>query len=111
MKYIYGNWKMSQSLTEAKKFLQNWDIKPKAEVDVCLFPSFVSIEFCLKEAKNISRSLSFGGQDCSTEEKGAFTGEVSAAMLKEVGATHVLIGHSERRQRSGENKRSTSPLG
>ena len=60
----------------------------------------------LGKAKRISVPVSFGGQDCSAEEKGAFTGEVSTSMLKEMGATHVLVGHSERRQRGGETNES-----
>jgi len=107
-KYIYGNWKMAQPLAAAKDFIQNWNLPAKENVEVCVFPSFVHLESCVLEAKRKSLSLFLGGQDCSTEEKGAFTGEVSASMLKEMGATHVLVGHSERRQRAGETNETLS---
>ena len=54
------------------------------------------------------RGLTFGAQDVSANEKGAYTGEVSAAMLKDVGAGYGLVGHSERRQYHGETSRQVA---
>ncbi len=67
--------------------------KPSSEVLLCL-PATLIAPAVQRFAK---APVSFGGQDCHAETSGAFTGDVSAAMLKDAGATHVILGHSERR--------------
>lgn len=70
------------------KFLENAEFFPDREVVIC--PSFTSL--------HLFGDVPHGGQNMHWEESGAYTGEVSASMLKELGCTYVLIGHSERRQ-------------
>ncbi|MEM8711152.1 MAG: triose-phosphate isomerase, partial [Planctomycetota bacterium] len=65
------------------------------------FPAMVHLDEVIRQAAG--SALRVGGQNCSDEESGAFTGEVSASMLKDVGASVVLLGHSERRHVYGEN--------
>ena len=95
---IAGNWKMNKTLSETKAFaeeLKNLLGKPKwCEVVQCVpyvnIPSAVSL---FKDCR-----VSVGAENCHYESHGAYTGEVSAEMLKEVGVKYVIIGHSERRQ-------------
>ena len=95
--FIAGNWKMNLTLEEAKGLARKLcdGLAGSDAVDVGVFPSFVY----LKEVCDIfSDSKVFvGAQNMSMEKSGAFTGEVSGAMLRDVGCTHVIIGHSERR--------------
>ena len=107
MKYIYGNWKMAQPYEAARSFLAEWDLKAPG-VELCFFPSYVHLDYCIQEGKRRGLDVKFGAQDCSTEEQGAFTGEISAKMLKEMGASHVLIGHSEKRARASETNETLS---
>ena len=88
---IVANWKMNPlTLVEAKKLFLGVKkgISKKAEVVVC--PPFIFL--------SALSGLKLGGQNCFWEEKGAFTGEISASLLKDAGAQYVIIGHSERRQ-------------
>jgi len=72
-----------------------------AQCDVAIFPPFVYLaELAGQHAKS---GIALGVQDVSAHEKGAYTGEVAAAMAKDVGATHALVGHSERRQYHAES--------
>ncbi len=92
---IIANWKCNPTtLAEAKKLFASVKkgISKKAEIIVC--PPFVYLP--------VLKRLKVGGQDCFWEEKGAFTGEVSAKMLKNLGCQYVIIGHSERRRYFGE---------
>lgn len=92
--YIVGNWKMNgmrASLTEARAIDRAAQRLPK--VDVALAPPATLIS-AMREATN---HLGVGAQNCHAAEKGAHTGDLSAAMLREVGADFVIVGHSERR--------------
>ena len=97
---IVANWKMNpQTLAEAKQLFNSIakgvkNIK-KAEVVIC--PPFVYLSSLLKP-KTYTLNPKMGGQDCFWEEKGAFTGEVSPLMLKNLGCKYVIVGHSERRR-------------
>lgn len=98
---IAGNWKMNKGINETRELLteiKNMDLGHKVEVVVC--PPFTS----LSEASNILKSteIGLGSQNMHWEDKGAYTGEISAHMLKEIGCKYVIIGHSERRQYFGE---------
>ncbi len=98
MKYIIGNWKMNLGVRESTALaraslllLRGKKITP--ELIVC--PSTIALS---EVRKVLARSgCGLGAQNMSSEEQGAFTGETSARMLSEVGVTHVMIGHSERR--------------
>lgn len=99
MKYfISANWKMNKTVAETNEFLLNFIplVKDADGVDIVIAPPFTS----LVSAKDIIRgsNVQLAAQDVFWEEKGAFTGEVSPAMLLDAGCKHVIIGHSERRQ-------------
>ncbi|HHT9139475.1 MAG TPA: triose-phosphate isomerase [Candidatus Tripitaka californicus] len=100
--FVVGNWKMNLSLEEASTLAmdlrQGLEGVDGVEVGVC--PPFVwlpGVCFVLMGTK-----IRVGAQNMHWEKKGAFTGEVSGPMLKDVGCTHVLLGHSERRHLFGE---------
>ncbi|MES3032338.1 MAG: triose-phosphate isomerase [Patescibacteria group bacterium] len=100
-KIIIGNWKMNPSTAkEAEKLfsvvVQGVSAIKKTEIVIC--PPFVYLE----RLKKLSRKINLGAQDAFWEEKGAFTGEVSADMLSNLGVKYVILGHSERRA-MGEN--------
>lgn len=95
--FIAGNWKMNLTLEEAENLSRELreGLKISDTVDIGVFPSFVYLD---KVSDIFSESnVLVGAQNMSIEKCGAFTGEVSGPMLKDVGCTHVLIGHSERR--------------
>ncbi|MDL2288372.1 triose-phosphate isomerase [Oscillospiraceae bacterium OttesenSCG-928-F05] len=99
---IAGNWKMNKTASEGKALIDG--IKAAAgkvkwcEVVVCV--PFVNIPMALRAVKD-SR-IAVGAQNMHHEASGAYTGEISAAMLKDLGVKYVIIGHSERRQYFGE---------
>lgn len=98
-KIVAGNWKMNKTFPEAEELLvaiaEGLD-EMELETDVVICPPFPYLEM----AADISEESNFtvGAQNVSSEEKGAYTGEVSAAMLKSAGADLCIIGHSERRK-------------
>jgi len=103
MKFLYGNWKMAQDLAGLEKFFSEWNLNsPKVEIGI--FPSAPYLEATRLKSKALS--IVIGAQDCSTEESGAFTGEVSAKSLRELGGERCLVGHSECRERGGETAES-----
>ena len=98
---IIANWKLNPGTASEARLLFSAVKKGvagirNAEVVVC--PPFVY----LPALSEIRRAASLGAQDCFWEDKGAYTGEVSSSMLKEFGVTHVIVGHSERRNWLGE---------
>ena len=101
---IAANWKMNQTPSEADQFLQKFlgFFDGKTAVDIVIAPPFVSIP---KSSESISQSeaVDLSAQNMSPEPSGAFTGEVSAAMLKELACDYVILGHSERRTLYGED--------
>ncbi len=98
---IAGNWKMNTDVAEAMALAEAVKNGYSAyDVDVVLCPPFTNLYAVHGVIKN--SPIALGAQDLHWEEKGAFTGEVSAAMLKAVGCSFVIIGHSERRQLFGE---------
>lgn len=99
---VAANWKMNNTVAESTRFADGFlplvqDVK---EVDMVICPPFTLL-FPLQEKLSSTR-VNLGAQDIFWEEKGAFTGEVSPAMLTDVGCSYVIIGHSERRQLMGE---------
>ncbi len=100
--FVAGNWKMNLERKSALglALAVRDSVGRREDVDVAVFPPFVYLD---EIARALAGSLvAVGGQNCSDESAGAFTGEVSPAMLVDVGARHVLIGHSERRHIYGE---------
>ena len=111
---IAGNWKMNKTRPEAKALIE--DLKPVAanatyEVVICVPFTNLETAVALTEGTNIK----VGAENVHFEKSGAFTGEISADMLTEIGVEYVIIGHSERRQYFGEtdetvNKRTKAAL-
>ena len=99
---IAGNWKMNKTATETKKFAEDLKaIMPKAKwCDVVICCPFVNIPTALRAFKDLR--IAVGAENLFYEPSGAYTGEVSADMLKDLGVKYVIIGHSERRQYFGE---------
>ncbi|MGZ5960646.1 MAG: triose-phosphate isomerase [Rhizomicrobium sp.] len=98
---IAGNWKMNglgASLAEVEALTRNLSDKP-ANCDVLICPPATLISRAVRTG---GADIMFGGQDCHAEAAGAFTGDVSAEMLRDAGAKAVIVGHSERRQLHGE---------
>ena len=99
--FIAGNWKLNKTLAETRSFLQEFQplVFDVQNVEIALFPVFTALATASEAAQN--SPIALGGQDLYWKESGAYTGEVSASLLKDAGATLVLIGHSERRGRFG----------
>jgi triosephosphate isomerase len=102
-KIIAGNWKMYKTNEEAKQLVselkQNIAVIKKTKVIVCPpATALVEVALLLK-----GTPIALGAQNIHWEKEGAFTGELSAGMIKSAGATYVILGHSERRQYFGEN--------
>ena len=99
---IAGNWKMNMLPSEARGFMD--ELKPlipkKKTCDIAICAPFVIMPALMKASRDTR--LAVGAQNVSEHEKGAYTGEVSGAMLKDLGSKYVIIGHSERRQYNGE---------
>jgi triosephosphate isomerase (TIM) len=98
---IAGNWKMFKGPAEAREFCVSLrEVELPDDVDVVVCPPYVS----LADAVQVLAGTEIGvfAQNCHWDEEGAFTGEVSASMLRELGVYGTLVGHSERRQLFGE---------
>ncbi|MDU5185218.1 MAG: triose-phosphate isomerase [Peptoniphilus harei] len=95
-KYICGNWKMNKTSSEALEFASEINKFEFNKVDVLLAPSFVTLESL---RKNLKDEIKVAGQNVSQFDEGAYTGEVSTSMLKDIGVEDVIIGHSERREK------------
>ncbi|MCK4914281.1 MAG: triose-phosphate isomerase [Planctomycetes bacterium] len=100
--FIAGNWKMNTDShigEELVKGIKDAAQANSSKVDVAVFPPFVYLQ---QVANAAEAPIAIGSQDIYFEEKGAFTGEISSAMLKDVGCVYALCGHSERRHVIGE---------
>lgn len=101
---VAGNWKMNTTLQEGVKLAQDVDnalkgVEPKCDVIVCVpFIHLASVNGVITNPNK----LGLGAENCADHAKGAYTGEVSAAMVASTGAKYVILGHSERRQYYGE---------
>ncbi len=102
-KLIAGNWKMNKTAADAVALVQETVslIGKQTDVDVVVCPPFTALESVAKALDG--STLKLGAQNMHFEASGAFTGEISAPMLRAFFATHVILGHSERRTYFGEN--------
>lgn len=102
---IAGNWKMYKSPIEAFQFTEAFktQVSPNGiGLDVCLFPNYLSIPIVAHELQQ-HLGVYVGAQNSHIKAEGAYTGETSVGMIKDAGATHILVGHSERREYFGED--------
>ncbi|HZA14862.1 MAG TPA: triose-phosphate isomerase, partial [Myxococcaceae bacterium] len=100
---VAGNWKMHKTVGEAVDLVSDLRelVSTRGRVEVVVAPPFTAlaaVQRALAES-----DIALAGQNCHWEPAGAFTGEVSAPMLKDVGCRYVIVGHSERRQYFGED--------
>ncbi len=99
--YIAGNWKMNKTPSEAASFAKELAEKASdAKVKVMIAPTFVCLPDVVKAVKGTN--VIVAAQNVNDHKSGAYTGEVSADMLKDIGVNTVILGHSERRQYYGE---------
>ncbi len=101
--FIAGNWKMYKTVHEAVEFVK--ELRPAVnditDVEIVLAPPFTAVHALAEAARNTK--IGVAAQNLHWEREGAFTGEVSPAMIKEAGAEYVIVGHSERRRVFGES--------
>ncbi|MFT4112284.1 triose-phosphate isomerase [Silvibacterium sp.] len=99
---IAANWKMYKTPAQAQEFLQAFLplVANHKRDEILLFPSYVDLSVAIAATKG--SNVSVGAQNMHYAEEGAYTGEISPSMIKALGATHVLLGHSERREYFGE---------
>lgn len=99
---VAGNWKLHGDRASAKALLAALVAAPRpAGVRMLVLPPLPYL--AESAAAFAGRGIDFGAQDLDLHDQGAYTGEVSGAMLKDIGASHVLVGHSERREHHGES--------
>lgn len=106
-KLIAGNWKMNGGLAANQALLaalaEGLAVRPTAEVAVCVPAPYLAQVADLRRQTPALGAVELGAQDVSAQASGAFTGEVSASMLKDFGCRFAIVGHSERRQYHGES--------
>ena len=114
-KIVAGNWKMNKTASETAALIEGIkkEVAGITEVEVVVCPPFTDLKDAA--AACAGSNVALGAQNVHWEASGAFTGEISAAMLKDLGVKYVIIGHSERRQYFGEtdetvNKRTKAAL-
>ena len=99
---IAGNWKMYKTVADTVKYVKEFRVMVKdiADVEIVIAPPFTAVYAAAEAARN--SNVIIAAQDLYWEREGAFTGQISAQMLREAGAEYVIIGHSERRTLFGE---------
>ena len=106
MPLMAGNWKMNINHIEAialvQKLAYTFNDEDYANVDIAVIPPFTDIRSVQTLVDGDKLALKYGAQDISAADKGAYTGEISGAMLAKLGCTFAIVGHSERRQYHGE---------
>jgi len=106
-KIVAGNWKMNKNLQEGVKLAEEIEAKAgdsNEDVVIIIAPPFIH----LTEVSKVTSKVVVSAQNCASEASGAYTGEVSASMIKSTGAEYVIIGHSERRSYYGEDNKVLS---
>jgi len=114
--FIAGNWKMYKTIAEAVVFVKELKlaVKDLDRVEIALAPPFTALHAVAEAARNTN--IGVAAQDVYWEREGAFTGEISPAMIKEAGAEYAIVGHSERRRLFGEtdaivNRKTMAAIG
>ncbi len=108
-KVIAGNWKMNKTVSEALTLvreLRGLVSMVRDQVEIVVAPPALAVASVAKALED--SNIKVAGQNCHWEAAGAYTGEISAAMLKEAGCAYVIVGHSERRQFFGETDETVS---
>src|SRR3978361_2291294 len=102
-KIVAANWKMNMTQAESVGFVQTFlrELGDSQEVEVVIVPPFTAIAK-VTEALGAAQNVKVGAQNMHWERSGAFTGEISAAMLRDLFVRYVVLGHSERRALFGE---------
>ena len=102
-KFVAGNWKMNMTSSEVAPYLEVFrsEVEPLNGVDIAIIPPFTALAKA-SEILGGTQKIRLGAQNMSPETKGAYTGEISATMLRDLFVRYVLIGHSERRRLFGE---------
>jgi triosephosphate isomerase len=100
-KIVAGNWKMHGTRASAKALIDAIVAAPPVACEVAVFPPFPYLAELITSHAN--GPILFGAQDVSAQAQGAYTGEVAAAMIQDIGARYALVGHSERRQYHAES--------
>jgi triosephosphate isomerase len=105
---IAGNWKMNKTVSEAVDLVRQLKalVVDVREIDIVIAPTFTALQAVSREIEG--SNIELAAQDVFWEPSGAFTGEISPMMLKDVGCHYVIIGHSERRQYFGETNESVN---
>ena len=106
--FIAANWKMYKTVHEAVVFVKEFRslVKDITAVEIVVAPPFTALHAIAEAAR--SSNVGVSGQNLHWEKDGAFTGEISARMLREAGAEYVIVGHSERRRLFGETDQSVN---
>jgi triosephosphate isomerase (TIM) len=114
--FLAANWKMYKTVHEAVVYVKEFRsmVKDVSDAEIVVAPAFTAIHAAAEAARN--SPIGIAAQDLYWEREGAFTGEVSAAMVKEAGAEYAIVGHSERRRLFGEtdatvNRKTIAALG
>ena len=104
-----ANWKMNNAPTEARAFMAEFTARwtPRTDRTIVFFPPAVSLTTVV-HALGTRDDIAAGAQNIWTEDKGAFTGETSAPMVRDAGGRYALVGHSERRHVFGETEQQTA---
>ena len=102
-KIIAANWKMNQTVADAASYLDNFllEVADEKRIDIVIIPPFTALSYVSERLSKVQHVKS-GAQNMHWEKNGAFTGEISAAMIRELFARYVILGHSERRTLFGE---------
>ena len=106
--FIAGNWKMFKTVQEAVVFAKELRsvMRDVSDVEIVVAPTFTAVHAVAEALRNAN--IGVAAQDVYWEREGAFTGEISAGMIKEAGAEYVIVGHSERRRLFGETDRTVN---
>jgi triosephosphate isomerase len=106
--FLCANWKMYKTVADAVKYVKEFRglVKDVADVEIVVAPPFTALHAAAEAARN--SNVVIAAQDLYWEREGAFTGEISAPMIREAGADYVIVGHSERRTLFGETDASVN---
>src|SRR6266850_2635514 len=106
--FVAGNWKMHKTVAETVKYVKEFRVlvKDMTGVEIVIAPPFTALHAAAEAVRN--SNVSVAAQNLHWERQGAFTGEISAAMIAETGAEYVIVGHSERRTLFGETDASVN---